>query len=566
MPRRFPPFPHAAAAVVLGVLAAVCAAVPSYGATLTQTFSCTYPLTDAQSVTVDFAAEEPNWTPGAPVAPIDITAKVRLDGVSDGLDVIDASTLEVSGTATGRVVTGDTTVPITVPLAFPSVSVPGPLDPVLLEGGGATPSITVATDSFRLLIDGIALNVRVKDADGSAIVLPPVTPVDSDGDPETFDVPCNLDPAGQDRQLLPDATTGDTPPTPPGVPVVTDIGVASAKVTWDASTDDKGVVEYEVRYGPSASAISTLRVSGATSATLSGLLPDTAYLVAVRARDTAGQWSEASTPTQFTTRGGDPVPPTAPGNLRVTDRTGDAVTLAWSASTDDVGVVGYEVFQDGAKVKDVAETSATIDGVPIGQPVTFKVRAIDQQGLPSPFSDEVTIPADVSDPLQFALKGSSQLRTLTTGPVPVTGGITAALDLTTGAYTGDLTLNATRANLRVLGLVPVKADIGFEVTDKVRGTLSGGVLTATAKFKIRLKQLYLFGVLPIAGDGQCRTKSSSIANLRSTDAVFDPIAGGRLAGSYGISDLEGCGLLTDFISPLAKGGGNTLDLQLTPQF
>jgi hypothetical protein len=36
----------------------------------------------------------------------------------------------------------------------------------------------------------------------------------------------------------------------------------------------------------------------------------------------------------------------APGNLRVTDTTANSIALAWNASTDDVGVTGYDVFRE----------------------------------------------------------------------------------------------------------------------------------------------------------------------------------------------------------------------------
>ena len=41
----------------------------------------------------------------------------------------------------------------------------------------------------------------------------------------------------------------------------------------------------------------------------------------------------------------DTQPPTAPSNLAVTATTSSSVSLAWSASTDNVGVVGYDVFR-----------------------------------------------------------------------------------------------------------------------------------------------------------------------------------------------------------------------------
>src|SRR5262247_2718103 len=43
--------------------------------------------------------------------------------------------------------------------------------------------------------------------------------------------------------------------------------------------------------------------------------------------------------------GGDTQPPTAPTNLRVTATTSSSASLTWNASSDNVGVTGYNVLQ-----------------------------------------------------------------------------------------------------------------------------------------------------------------------------------------------------------------------------
>ncbi|MBK6815821.1 MAG: fibronectin type III domain-containing protein [Saprospiraceae bacterium] len=42
--------------------------------------------------------------------------------------------------------------------------------------------------------------------------------------------------------------------------------------------------------------------------------------------------------------------PTAPTNLAVTNLTPSSLTLSWTASTDNVGVAGYDVYQNGSKI------------------------------------------------------------------------------------------------------------------------------------------------------------------------------------------------------------------------
>jgi len=51
----------------------------------------------------------------------------------------------------------------------------------------------------------------------------------------------------------------------------------------------------------------------------------------------------------------DTVPPTVPTNLTATAISSTQINLAWTASTDNVGVTGYQIFRNGVQVG----TSAT---------------------------------------------------------------------------------------------------------------------------------------------------------------------------------------------------------------
>ncbi len=104
------------------------------------------------------------------------------------------------------------------------------------------------------------------------------------------------------------------------------------------------------------------------------------------------------------------------------------------------------------------------------------------------------------------------------------------------------------------------AKLGFKSLIPATGTLVNTSLTATAYVSIEIKSVKVFGVT-LGGGGTCRTESPSIINLRSTD-TFDPYRGGTLLGKYSISDLAGCGPLTDLLSPLTAGSGNTVSVEL----
>ena len=90
------------------------------------------------------------------------------------------------------------------------------------------------------------------------------------------------------------------------------------------------------------------------------------------------------------TGSGDTTPPTAPTNLAVTGTTAASVSLSWSASTDNVGVVAYDVYRNGTKVGTASGTTYTDTGLTAGTAYTYTVRARDGAGNVSAASSGVT--------------------------------------------------------------------------------------------------------------------------------------------------------------------------------
>lgn len=262
--------------------------------------------------------------------------------------------------------------------------------------------------------------------------------------------------------------------------------------------------------------------------------------------------------------------PSVPGGVAAASTGATTASLRWSASTDNVGVIAYEVYQNGALVQTVEGTSTTLGGLAPNTTYGFTVKARDAAGNLSNLSgrSSTTTSADPSSgsivDYRYSLTGVSVLKTLTQGPINVSGAIGAKINLRTQAFTGDVKLNNTRAALKLAGFVPVTAQIGFVQAAPTTGTLKNGVLMAQTKQTIRLPQLYLFGSIPVAGAGGCRTKVPATIALRSRSSQFQPLKGGELYGAYTIGELVDCGALTGIISPLAQGKGNTISVNLTP--
>ena len=89
--------------------------------------------------------------------------------------------------------------------------------------------------------------------------------------------------------------------------------------------------------------------------------------------------------------GQDTTPPTAPADLRVTGTTSSSVSVAWTASTDNVGVTGYDVYNgDVVLAAGVAGTQATTGNLIADTPYALTVRAKDAAGNVSAPSNQVT--------------------------------------------------------------------------------------------------------------------------------------------------------------------------------
>ncbi|WP_405059251.1 cellulose binding domain-containing protein [Kribbella sp. NBC_01505] len=87
---------------------------------------------------------------------------------------------------------------------------------------------------------------------------------------------------------------------------------------------------------------------------------------------------------------GDTSAPTAPGNVRVTGTSTSTVSLAWNASTDNIGVTGYDVYSGSAVLITTDGTTGTVGGLNPGTTYTFAVRARDAAGNSSAAGNTVT--------------------------------------------------------------------------------------------------------------------------------------------------------------------------------
>jgi hypothetical protein len=92
--------------------------------------------------------------------------------------------------------------------------------------------------------------------------------------------------------------------------------------------------------------------------------------------------------------------PRTPRGLATAAPFGDEVWLRWEASTDDVGVVAYEVFRDGERVATTGPGTAYADtGLEPGRTYRYAVRARDAAGRVSGRSRAATVTTPTDPPL-----------------------------------------------------------------------------------------------------------------------------------------------------------------------
>ncbi|MFI5693467.1 PQQ-dependent sugar dehydrogenase [Kribbella sp. NPDC051586] len=211
----------------------------------------------------------------------------------------------------------------------------------------------------------------------------------------------------------------------------------------------------------------------------------------IRARATSADGGPNADKLTVTPTTDDTTPPSAPGNLTVSDLKSNAATFHWTAATDNVGVVRYEINRGGnvLKVVDGNTLSATVDTLTANTSYDISVGAFDAAGNASQQSNVVT----------FTTPGSGD-----TQPPSVPGNLHS-----TGATANSVSLawNASTDNSGSIA--------GYDVYQGSAKVATTGSLTTTVT-GLTANTEYTFTVKARDPDGNASAASNAVTVRTST--------------------------------------------------
>ncbi len=183
--------------------------------------------------------------------------------------------------------------------------------------------------------------------------------------------------------------------------------------------------------------------------------------------------------------GGDSQAPSAPTNLIATAPSSTTVNLSWTASTDNVGVTGYQIWRNGVQVHTTTGVTYSDTGLSPNTMYSYFVKAYDAAGNVSAASNTAT----VTTPNALTWIVQPKANNITTTSATINDTANVAVTLTIEYWTGkkahqtvtDSNLNTVH-NTALAGLV-ANTNYSFKVV--ATDPTTSKTLTFSGSFKTR---------------------------------------------------------------------------------
>jgi chitodextrinase len=182
--------------------------------------------------------------------------------------------------------------------------------------------------------------------------------------------------------LSPAAAEENRQSRPPAGVTLVAVSPTSASLSWKAPKRNRRVGQV-AGYGLYLNG-TRVATTNELRYTFGGLNCGTTYALGVDSYVASGRRSDVVTLTASTASCApaprDTSPPSPPSGVTQTAATANAISLAWNASADDVGVAGYGAYQAVARVGTTAKTGYTFVNLACGSTYTLGVDSFDAAG------------------------------------------------------------------------------------------------------------------------------------------------------------------------------------------
>ena len=567
-------------------------------------FECPFPLIGDQPIRATISADIPSVASVGETIPaftVDAITVVN-DDARTGLKLVQSATLEGVATSFNSVTTPGRTVEQIVTLDIPPTPVPETSGEFNVPATGTSPEFLVTADDvgeLEIRVGALRLDLIARTANGD-IAPAPIGEITTD---------CVQLP-DQNNLLQTVTVGGDVVETPRISITPEDISFGSVQAGLSAqqsvtitNTGNTGLGLNNIFVdGTDADVFTVTNQCGSSLAPEASCAVDVTFAPSTEGTRNATLTIESTDPENESVS----VPLSGKGTLAPTPEisvTPESVDLGRVLSgtsataqvtVDNNGNAALQIDSitlTGANAADFIQTndcttvaageSCTIDlnytaGAPGVSNATLVVRSNDPETAETSVSvtaesyEEPTGGSELE--LLLGLQGSTLINA-TGGTLPLNGSIATLLDIASGTFEADLEVLPTSGNFSIKLLfskINAAANVEFEQAEVTTGTLVNGKLTANSKLYVKVPKVAIkLGWLPvrIGGGSECQTREPINIELKSVEGSnFSPATGGEVSGVYELGALENCGLLTSLLNQFMTGPGNTINLELTPQF
>lgn len=272
----------------------------------------------------------------------------------------------------------------TIDTVGPTLSLTAPANAATIELGSTQSVTATATDSassvakVEFYVDGSLVSTDTASPYSYSWNTTGVTEGSHAVYAKAYDSFSNVSTSSTSTVTVKDATAPTVSITSP-VASATITGTTAIAATAADNTGGKGIAKVEFYVD------GTLKGTDTTSPYSyswdSATYADGSHSLTAKAYDAAAtQNSKTSSAVTVTVDNSDKTSPSAPGNLRATANTYTSISLAWNASTDNVGVTGYRLSRNGTQIYSGTALAYTDTALAEGTTYSYSVVAYDAKG------------------------------------------------------------------------------------------------------------------------------------------------------------------------------------------